>query len=243
MTGKRTGFFGELVMPLLESIHSPQDLKKLSLPQLAALAAEVRSYMVKAVSATGGHLASSLGAVDLTVALYRVFSPPADKIIWDVGHQAYAHKILTGRRRQFLSLRQLGGLSGFPKRGESPYDVLTCGHSSTSISAALGLARGRDHLRRKHRVVAVIGDGAISNGLALEGLNDAGRSRTDLLVILNDNRMSISAPVGGLSNYLNRIITGTLYNAWKPRIENLIKSIPGVGAAALKLTYFLEEAA
>jgi 1-deoxy-D-xylulose-5-phosphate synthase len=230
-------------MPLLESIRSPRDLKKLSLPQLEALAGEVRTFMVRAVAATGGHLASSLGAVDLTVALYKVFSPPADQIIWDVGHQAYAHKILTGRRQQFAHLRQFGGLSGFPKREESPYDILTCGHASTSISAALGLARARDRQHKKHRVVAVIGDGSISNGLALEGLNDAGRSRSDLLVILNDNRMSISAPVGGLSNYLNRIITGTLYNAWKPRFENLIKAIPGVGAAALKLTYFLEEAA
>jgi 1-deoxy-D-xylulose-5-phosphate synthase len=230
-------------MPLLESIHSPQDLKKLTLPQLTALAAEVRGFMVKSVAVTGGHLASSLGAVDLTVALYRVFSPPVDKIIWDVGHQAYAHKILTGRRRRFVRLRQWGGLSGFPNRAESPYDILTCGHSSTSISAGLGLARGRDRQHRKHRVVAVIGDGSLSNGLALEGLNDAGRSRSDLLVILNDNTMSISAPVGGLSNYLNRIITGTLYNAWKPRFENLIKSIPGVGAAALKLANFLEEAA
>jgi 1-deoxy-D-xylulose-5-phosphate synthase len=230
-------------MPILESIQSPRDLKKLSLPELELLAAEVRDFMVRAVAATGGHLASSLGAVDLTVALYRFFSPPVDQVIWDVGHQAYAHKILTGRREQFAQLRQFGGLSGFPKREESPFDVLTSGHSSTSISAALGLARGRDRLRRKHRVVAVIGDGSISNGLALEGLNDAGRSRTDLLVILNDNRMSISAPVGGLANYLNRIITGTLYNTWKPRVESLIKAIPGVGAAALKLTYFFEEAA
>jgi 1-deoxy-D-xylulose-5-phosphate synthase len=230
-------------MSLLESIQSPSDLKKLSVPQLEELAAQLRGFMINAVAATGGNLASSLGAVDLTVALYRVFDPPQDRIIWDVGHQAYAHKMLTGRRKQFASLRQFGGLSGFPKRGESPYDVLTCGHSSTSISAGLGMARARDLSQDGYRVVSIIGDGSISNGLALEGLNDAGRSKTDFLVILNDNGMSISAPVGGLSNYLNRIITGTTYNRWKDRVETLIQKIPVFGQTAIKLTYFLEEIA
>ncbi len=230
-------------MSLLETINSPADLKPLSLKELKQLAEELRAFMIKSVAETGGHLASSLGAVELTLALHQVFNLPEDRLIWDVGHQTYAHKILTGRRAQFGTLRQFRGISGFPKREESSYDVFNTGHSSTSISAALGMARARDLAQAKHKVVAVIGDGSLSNGLALEALNDAGHKKTDLLVILNDNRMSISKPVGGLANYLNRIITGQLYNRIKQQIDNLLAAIPAVGKTALKLANYLEEIA
>lgn len=228
-------------MSLLEKIQSPADVKALSRDELLTLAAEIRKFMIDAVSETGGHLASSLGAVELTLALHRVFQLPEDMIVWDVGHQTYAHKLLTGRREQFHSLRQFQGISGFPKREESEYDTFNTGHSSTSISAALGLARARDLAGKKHKVVAVIGDGSLSNGLALEALNDAGHKKTDLMVILNDNRMSISSPVGGLSHYLNQIITGRMYNRLKEQVESLLASIPAVGKPALKLTNYLEE--
>ncbi|MEW6515302.1 MAG: 1-deoxy-D-xylulose-5-phosphate synthase [candidate division FCPU426 bacterium] len=229
--------------PLLPTIHSPADLKKLPLASLKALAQEVRQEIIQTVSQTGGHLASSLGAVELTLALHRAYNTPEDLIVWDVGHQTYAHKLLTGRRERFATLRQEGGISGFPKREESPYDAFNTGHSSTSISAALGMARARDLAEKKHKVVAVIGDGSISNGLAFEALNDAGHQKTDLLVILNDNRMSISSPVGGLSNYLNQILTGRMYNRLKGQVEGLVAAIPAVGKSALKLTYYLEEIA
>ncbi|MBN1594716.1 1-deoxy-D-xylulose-5-phosphate synthase, partial [candidate division FCPU426 bacterium] len=230
-------------MALLQSIHSPADVKKISFAQLEQLAVEIRNFMVTAVAATGGHLASSLGAVELTLALHRVLDLPRDQVVWDVGHQTYAHKILTGRRGRFSTLRQLNGLSGFPKREESPYDAFNTGHSSTSISAALGMARARDLAEGKNKIVAVIGDGSLSNGLAMEALNDAGHIKTDLLVILNDNRMSISTPVGGISNYLNQIITGRVYNRLKEQIEGLLGSIPAVGKSALGLTHYLEEIA
>jgi len=230
-------------MSLLQSINSPSDLKSLSLDKLRQLGEEVRSFMVETVSKTGGHLASSLGAVELTIALHRVLDLPEDLIVWDVGHQTYTHKLLTGRRDRFHTLRQMNGLSGFPKREESPFDSFNTGHSSTSISAALGMARARDLTGKKHKVVAVIGDGSLSNGLALEALNDAGHKKTDLLVILNDNRMSISRPVGGLSNYLNRIITGRIYNRLKEQVEGLLAAIPAVGKSALGLTRYLEEIA
>lgn len=229
--------------PLLPKIQSPADLKKLPLSDLKTLAQELRQQIVQTVSQTGGHLASSLGAVELTLALHRVFNTPEDVIVWDVGHQTYAHKLLTGRQARFPTLRQYQGLSGFPKREESPYDAFNTGHSSTSISAALGLARARDLAGKKHKVMAVIGDGSISNGLALEALNDAGQQKTDLLVILNDNRMSINNPVGGLSNYLNQILTGRMYNRLKGQVEGLVAAIPSVGKSALKLTYYLEEIA
>jgi 1-deoxy-D-xylulose-5-phosphate synthase len=229
--------------PLLPTIQSPADLKKLPLPSLKTLAQELRQQIIQTVSQTGGHLASSLGAVELTLALHRVFNTPEDLIVWDVGHQTYAHKLLTGRQARFSTLRQYQGISGFPKREESPYDAFNTGHSSTSISAALGLARARDLAGKRHKVVAVIGDGSISNGLALEALNDAGHQKTDLLVILNDNRMSISSPVGGLSNYLNQILTGRMYNRIKGQVEGLVAAIPAVGKKALKLTYYLEEIA
>jgi 1-deoxy-D-xylulose-5-phosphate synthase len=230
-------------MSLLETIQSPADLKALPLEQLGVLAAELRDFMISSVAETGGHLASSLGAVELTLALHCVMNLPHDKLVWDVGHQTYTHKILTGRRNRFHTLRQYEGISGFPKREESPYDAFNTGHSSTSISAALGMARARDLSQKPHRVVAVIGDGSLSNGLALEALNDAGHKKTDLLVVLNDNRMSISKPVGGLSNYLNQIITGQTYNRLKQRAEGLLGALPAVGRSALKITNYLEEIA
>lgn len=228
-------------MLLLANIQSPAEVKLLSPEELKQLASELRAFLVSSVAETGGHLASSLGAVELALALCRVFQPPQDAIVWDVGHQAYAYKILTGRRDRFRTLRRFGGLCGFPRREENPCDAFNTGHSSTSISAALGLARARDLAGGLNRVVAVIGDGSISNGLAWEGLNDAGHRKTDLLVILNDNRMSISKPVGGLSNYLNRIITGSSYNRLKQKVENLVASIPKVGQTALRMTNTLEE--
>jgi len=230
-------------MPLLDQIHSPADLKTLTLEELRELAVEIRQVMIGTVSATGGHLASSLGAVELTLALHRVMDTPRDRLVWDVGHQTYAHKLITGRRERFHTLRQFGGISGFPKREECAYDAFNVGHSSTSISAALGMARARDLSGQDHRVVAVIGDGSLSNGLALEALNDAGHKKTDLLVVLNDNRMSISKPVGGLSNYLNQIITGQTYNRLKQRVEGLLSAIPTFGRSALKITNYLEELA
>ncbi|MCD4814424.1 1-deoxy-D-xylulose-5-phosphate synthase [bacterium] len=229
-------------MSLLEKINSPQAVKKLTVAQLKQLSEEIRVFMVDAVSKTGGHLASSLGAVELTLALHHVYQTPQDKIVWDVGHQTYAHKIISGRRDRFATLRQYKGLSGFPKREESPYDTFNTGHSSTSISAALGMARARDLTKSPQKIIAVIGDGSLSNGTALEALNDAGHKKTDLLVILNDNRMSISRPVGGLSNYLNQIITGRMYNRLKSQVEGMLAAIPAVGKTALGLTHYLEEA-
>jgi len=188
---------------LLKNINSPEDIKKLDLEQLEKLADEIRHYLIEKVSVTGGHLASNLGVVELTLALFKVFDLPEDKIIWDVGHQSYVHKILTGRREQFDSLRQLGGISGFPKSCESEYDCFNTGHSSTSISAALGMAKARDLLGEQYSVAAVIGDGAMTGGMAFEALNNAGRSSNNLIIILNDNGMSISKNVGGISSYLS----------------------------------------
>ncbi|MBI5420492.1 MAG: 1-deoxy-D-xylulose-5-phosphate synthase [Deltaproteobacteria bacterium] len=211
---------------LLRVIHSPEDLKKIPREMLPDVAAELREMIVQGVSKTGGHLASSLGVVDLTVALHYVFSCPRDRIVWDVGHQAYAHKILTGRRDAFPSLRTLGGISGFPRIAESPSDAFGTGHSGTSISAALGMAVARDLRKETHKVIAVIGDGSLSSGLALEGLNQAGHQKRDLIVILNDNEWSISQNVGALSGYLNRIMTGKFYTSFRKRVETLLKSMP-----------------
>ena len=194
---------------LLGAIDSPEDLRRLPETELPELVAELRAFIVDSVSKTGGHLASSLGAVELAVALHYVFNTPDDRIVWDVGHQAYAHKILTGRKAQFASLRQTGGISGFPKRSESPYDAFGTGHSSTSVSAALGMAVGSmltGNTERWH--IAVIGDGALTGGMAIEALNDAGAWKGDirLLIIVNDNNYSISAPVGALSQNLTKYI-------------------------------------
>ncbi len=225
----------------IENIKSPQDIKGLSIPELKELAIEMREIIIQTVATNGGHLASNLGTVDLTIALHYVFNSPADKIIWDVGHQAYAHKLLTGRHHEFPTIRRHGGLSGFPKIAESPHDSFGTGHSSTSISAALGILEGRDHNREKFKVVPVIGDGALTAGLAFEGLNHAGHLKKDLIVILNDNEMSISPNVGALSAYLRRIMMGDLYTKLKKETKLLLERIPGVGEQVLKIAQKAED--
>ncbi len=211
---------------ILDKIKTPEDLAPLPLESLEILAEEIREFMIQSVCKTGGHLAPSLGAVELTIALHKVFNVPEDKIVWDVGHQAYAHKILTGRKDRFHTLRQHNGISGFPNRFESKYDAFGVGHASTSISAALGMAAARDLKGEKNHVVAVIGDGSMTGGLAFEGLNNAGGSKKDLIVILNDNFMSISPNVGALSNYLTEIITRPIYNRIKDDIWELTGKLP-----------------
>lgn len=213
----------------LKSIASPEDLKNLSTEDLKQLAKEIRRFLVYHVSKTGGHLASNLGIVELTLALHQVFDSPNDKIVWDVGHQAYVHKILTGRQEGFRKLRQTGGMSGFPKPEESPHDVFAAGHSSISISAALGLAKARDLSGADHRVVAVIGDGSMTGGIAFEGLNNAGRAGTDILVVLNDNQMSISGNVGALSRHLTDLRTRPLYQGTKESVHYILDHLPVLG--------------
>jgi 1-deoxy-D-xylulose-5-phosphate synthase len=214
---------------LLETINNPRDLKKLPLELLPKLAKEIREEIIATVARTGGHLAPSLGAVELTIALHYVFDCPRDKIVWDVGHQAYAHKLLTGRREQFQTLRQYGGLSGFPKRSESPYDSFDTGHSSTSISAALGMASAHGLKKAGHRVIAVIGDGAMTAGLAFEALNNAGGLDKDLIVILNDNGMSIAPNVGALSAFFSRQLTRPTMVFLRNQFKNLLESLPAIG--------------
>ena len=219
-------------MKVLQKIKNTSDLKKLSIGSLNVLASEIRQFLIENVSKTGGHLASSLGTVDLTIALHTVFDCPKDKIIWDVGHQAYAHKILTGRMDRFSTLRQFGGISGFPRADESECDAFNAGHASNSISAALGYAYARDIKGENNSVVAVIGDGAMSGGLAFEAINNASRLKSNLIVILNNNEMSISKNVGGLSHYLNRLRTSQRYFKTKSDISNTLKKIPVVGTTA-----------
>ncbi|MFA4888872.1 MAG: 1-deoxy-D-xylulose-5-phosphate synthase [Candidatus Omnitrophota bacterium] len=231
-------------MALLENINSPQDLKKLSIEQLPELAAEVRARITEVVSRNGGHLASSLGAVELIVAMHYCFDAPQDKIVFDVGHQAYAHKILTGRNKDFDSLRQYQGLSGFPCRTESEYDCFTTGHSSSAVSLALGLACARDlppGSKLNYKVAAVIGDGSLSGGLCFEGLNNAGHLKKDILVILNTNELSIAPNVGAISIYLNKIISLPIYNRFKNSLENFIKSRVPKESRILKLANKFEE--
>ncbi|RME27833.1 MAG: 1-deoxy-D-xylulose-5-phosphate synthase, partial [Candidatus Zixiibacteriota bacterium] len=244
----------------LPSIDSPEDTKRLTVDELIELAAEVRQEIVSAVSETGGHLASNLGAVELTLALHYVFSPPDDRIIWDVSHQTYAHKMLTGRRDRIHTLRQYNGLAGYCKRTESPYDPFGAGHASTSISAALGFAAARDLLGRDNKVIAVIGDGAMTGGLAFEGINNAGSLKKNLLVVLNDNTWSISKNVGAISRYLTGIMSDEKFNKLRAeiweltgrfkrrdriretihRLENSIKSllVPGMFFEKLGFRYF-----
>ena len=219
-------------MSLLERIHSSSDLKAVPADQLETVAREMREFLVETVSASGGHLAPSLGVVELTIALHRVFDTPRDRIVWDVGHQAYGHKILTGRQARFGTLRQLGGISGFPRRDESEYDPFGTAHGSTSISAALGMAAARDLVGDDYRVIAVIGDGALTGGLAYEGLNNAGDLKKNLLVILNDNDYSISPNVGGIAKYLTRITSGPLYRQAEAEIWQLLGKVPAVGKKA-----------
>ncbi|MDP2982827.1 MAG: 1-deoxy-D-xylulose-5-phosphate synthase [Candidatus Latescibacter sp.] len=214
---------------ILDSINEPKDLRKLSVAQLETLAEEIRGKICEVVSKNGGHLAPSLGVVELTIALHVIFNSPEDKIVWDVGHQSYSHKIITGRREAFETLRQEGGISGFPKITESEADAFGTGHAATAISAALGLAAARDIRGTKERIVAVVGDGAMTGGLSFEGLNNAGASGRDILVILNDNKMSISPNVGALSKYLTDVISAEPYNRLKKDIWSLTGYIPALG--------------
>lgn len=220
---------------MLEKINSPEDVKKLKKEEKEKLAQELREYILETVSKNGGHLASNLGVIELTIALHSVFNTPKDKIVWDVGHQAYAHKIITGRREQFKTLRQLDGLAGFPKTSESEYDSFNTGHSSTSISAALGMARARDLKGEKNQVIAVIGDGALTGGMALEALNDAGFSKTHMTVILNDNEMSISKNIGGLNMFLSKLRTKKLYTKSNISGKKIISKIPIIGKPIVKI--------
>ena len=216
-------------MALLDLIEGPNDIKKVPQNELDALAEEIRRFLVRNVSITGGHLASNLGVVELTIALHLALDLPNDKIVWDVGHQSYTHKILTGRKDGFPGLRQYGGISGFPKRAESDCDVYDSGHSSTSISVALGMARARDLLEEKRTIVAVIGDGAMTGGVAYEALNDLSRLSSNLIIVLNDNNMSISPNVGGLSSYLSEIRTSDGYIQLRDKIhDSLYDAVPGV---------------
>lgn len=214
---------------LLEQIKQANDIKGIDPKDYRALAKEIRQFMVRQVSRTGGHLASNLGVVELTMAIHLCCDFPQDKVIWDVGHQCYTHKILTGRQEGFDRLRKYQGMSGFPKRAESDCDVMDTGHSSTSISAALGLAKARDLKQEDHKIFAVIGDGALSGGMAYEALNNAARLKSNLIIVLNDNQMSISKNVGGMSNYLGKIRTNTGYTGLKEDVENILEKMPGVG--------------
>lgn len=225
---------------ILDRINDPSDIRELSSDELKQLSGEIREKMVETVCQTGGHLASSLGVVEITLALHSVFDTPRDKIVWDVGHQSYAHKLITGRRDDFFTLRQHGGLSGFPKREESIYDVFETGHSSTSISAALGMAIARDQRGEKYHVIAVIGDGSLTGGMAFEALNYAGDLGRNLIVVVNDNKMSIGKNVGALSKYLSRLRTDPVYYRGKEEIEHLMKRLPH-GSRVLKLAERLKD--
>jgi 1-deoxy-D-xylulose-5-phosphate synthase len=220
---------------ILDSIDSPADVKKLGAAELATLAGELRDEIIRVVSRNGGHLAPSLGVVELTLALHYVFDSPDDKLIWDVGHQSYAHKLITGRRDAFETLRQYGGIAGFPRREESAHDVFNVGHASTSISAALGMACARDFLDGDNYVIAIIGDGSLTAGLAFEGLNQAGHLKRNLMVIVNDNRMSIAKNVGALSQYLTRLRSAPTYQRLESEVWEIMGKIPAVGARAREL--------
>ena len=227
---------------LLDNIKHPRDLKKIPASDLPLVAHEIRQKIIEVVSKSGGHLASSLGAVEIIIALHYCLNTPEDKIIWDVGHQAYAHKILTGRYHAFDSLRQFGGISGFPTASESEFDTFTSGHASTAVSLGLGLATARDLENRKEKIVAVIGDGSLTGGLCFEALNNAGHLKKDIIIILNSNEMSISPSVGSLTTYLNKIISQPIYNRFRQALQNFIKHrIPHVGTRMLKLAAKFEE--
>jgi 1-deoxy-D-xylulose-5-phosphate synthase len=226
---------------VLDQIRTSFDVKKLDPEELERLSYEIREEIISTVSRTGGHLASNLGVVELTVALHYVFDFPRDKLIWDVGHQSYAHKLLTGRRDHFHTLRQYGGISGFPKRDESPFDAFDSGHSGTSISSALGMAEARRLRGIEGKVIAVIGDGSMTAGLSFEGLNQVGHIDRDLIVILNDNEMSISRNVGALSSYLNRLMTGQFVNRFRDEIKAFLETLPGIGKSVFRFAKQAEE--
>jgi 1-deoxy-D-xylulose-5-phosphate synthase len=217
-------------MSILDRIDSPADLKRLDIRELRALAEEIRQRIIATVTRNGGHLSSNLGVVELTLALHRSFDSPRDAIVWDVGHQCYAHKLITGRRTSFESIRRSGGLSGFPKRSESSHDAFDTGHASTSISAALGLAEARHRLGQGGKVIAVIGDGALTGGMAMEALSNAGQLGLPLVIVLNDNKMSISPNVGALSRYLSRLSATTRYQAVRSRIDSIVRGVPLIGS-------------
>lgn len=226
---------------LLEQINSPKDLKKLTLEEKETLSQEIRDLIIDVTSKNGGHVASNLGVVELTIALHSIFDTPNDKIVWDVGHQCYVHKILTGRREEFQNIRKLGGISGFPKICESEYDNFNTGHSSTSISIATGMARARDILNENYEVVAVIGDASLTGGMALEALNDAGSSKTNVKVILNDNEMSISKNVGGIPLYLSKMRTKTGYTRSNRKIKAIVNKIPYIGKPIISFAHYTKQ--
>ena len=227
---------------MLEKINSPEDIKKLSIEEKEVLAQEIRDYILEVVSKNGGHLASNLGIVELTLALHTVYNVPEDKIIWDVGHQSYVHKIITGRREELKTLRKLKGIAGFPKTNETESDCFNTGHSSTSISAALGMARALELQGKKNDVIAVIGDGALTGGMALEALNDAGFSHCNITVVLNDNEMSISPNTGGLNQFLGKLRTKRLYTRTNKLIKGKISKIPVVGKPTVKIIQHIKRA-
>lgn len=227
---------------MLEKINEPEDVKKLTLKEKQELAEEIRKYIIEVVSENGGHLASNLGVVELTIALHSIFNVPEDKIIWDVGHQSYVHKIITGRREKLKDIRKFNGIAGFPKTKENEADCFNTGHSSTSISAALGMARARDLQGKENSVIAVIGDGALTGGMALEALNDAGFSKSKMTVILNDNEMSISPNVGGLNKFLGKLRTKKLYTRTNNLIKKQITAIPVLGKPTVKLIQKIKRA-
>ena len=227
----------------LKDIKSPQDIKHCTLEELYALASQIRKTIIGQVSKHGGHLASSLGVVELTLALHYVYNAPDDKIIWDVGHQAYVHKLLTGRFESFGTLRQQGGISGFLKRHESEYDCFGAGHATTSISAALGFAVARNLQGKSNDVVAVIGDGSMTGGMAYEALNNAGLAKQNMTIILNDNKMSIAPNVGGFSKYLNRVISDPVYNKMRTDLDRLMDRLPGILGSRFKDLFLQAERA
>lgn len=220
---------------MLEKVNTPEDLRKLNIEDKKVLASEIRELLLNTVSSTGGHLASNLGVVELTIALHSTFNTPVDKIIWDVGHQTYVHKILTGRKEKMNTLRKMDGIAGFPKTSESIYDVFDTGHSSTSISIALGMARARDIRKETNKIIAVIGDGALTGGMALEALNDAGSSKCNIIVILNDNEMSISKNVGGMTQLLGKLRTRRLYKKTNKETKRILEKIPYIGNGLVKI--------
>jgi len=225
----------------LEKVNGPDDIKAMDVSGLSGLAGEIRDLILDVVSKHGGHLASSLGAVELTLAIHYVFNAPKDRIVWDVGHQAYTHKIITGRKERFHTLRQKGGISGFPKRAESPYDAFDVGHSGTSISAATGMVEAACLKNEDRKIVVVIGDGSMTSGMAYEALNWAGDRKKNIIIILNDNEMSISPNVGAMSSYLNCVMTGQRAMALRNEIKHLFKQIPGIGQQMIRFTRQLEE--